>query len=73
MVNGVAGISMALSRFVYGGLDQRGIDGLIGGLSAATDSAGTSLRKMQTGRVQQYATGFVLGTLILVLSIVVFR
>jgi NADH-quinone oxidoreductase subunit L len=73
VVNGVAGLSMALSRFVYGGLDQRGIDGLIGGLSAATDSAGTSLRKMQTGRVQQYATGFVLGTLILVLSIVVFR
>ncbi|MGH8924191.1 MAG: NADH-quinone oxidoreductase subunit L [Acidimicrobiia bacterium] len=73
VVNGVAGLSVVLSRFVYGSLDQRGIDGLIGGLSAAADSAGTSLRKMQTGRVQQYATGFVLGTLILVLSIVVFR
>ena len=73
VVNGVAGLSVALSRFVYGGLDQRGIDGLIGGVSAAADSAGTSLRKLQTGRVQQYATGFVLGTLILVLSIVVFR
>jgi NADH-quinone oxidoreductase subunit L len=73
IVNGVAAISVALSRFVYGGLDQRGIDGLIGGVSAAADSAGTSLRKLQTGRVQQYATGFVLGTLVLVLSIVVFR
>ncbi len=73
MVNGVAGLSLALSRFVYGGLDQRGIDGLIGGVTAAADSAGTSLRKLQTGRLQQYATGFVLGTLILVISIVVFR
>ncbi|MGH8927860.1 MAG: NADH-quinone oxidoreductase subunit L, partial [Acidimicrobiia bacterium] len=73
VVNGAAGLSFILSRFVYKGLDQRGIDGLIGGLAAATDSAGSALRRMQTGRVQQYATGFVVGALVLVLAIVVFR
>jgi len=73
IVNAAAGVSFFLARFVYGGLDQRGIDGLIGGVSAATDAAGSSLRKLQTGRVQNYATGFVLGTLILVAAIAVFR
>ena len=73
IVNSVAGLSFLLSRFVYKGLDQAGIDGLIGGVAAATDAAGTSLRKLQSGRVQQYATGFVLGALVLVLATVVFR
>jgi NADH-quinone oxidoreductase subunit L len=73
IVNGAAGLSLALSRFVYKGLDQAGIDGLIGGISAAADATGSSLRRMQSGRVQQYATGFVVGALVLVLGIVVFR
>jgi NADH-quinone oxidoreductase subunit L len=73
VVNGAAGLSLLLSRFVYRGLDQRGIDGLIGGLTAAIDSMGGSLRRLQSGRVQQYATGFVVGTLALVLAIVILR
>ena len=73
IVNAAGGLSFLLSRFVYKGLDQAGIDGLIGGVAAATDAAGTSLRKLQSGRVQQYATGFVLGALVLVLATVVFR
>lgn len=73
IVNGAAGLSILLSRFVYKGLDQRGIDGLIGAISAAIDSTGGSLRRLQTGRVQQYASGFVVGALVLVLTIVVLR
>jgi NADH-quinone oxidoreductase subunit L len=73
IVNGAAAASMYLAQFVYKGLDQRGIDGLIGGVSAATDAAGSGLRKLQTGRVQNYATGFVLGVLVLVAAIAVFR
>lgn len=73
IVNGAAGLSVLLSRFVYKGLDQRGIDGLIGGITAAIDSIGGSLRRLQSGRVQQYATGFVVGALVLVLTIVVLR
>jgi NADH-quinone oxidoreductase subunit L len=60
-----------LGSFVYAILDQRGVDGFFNGLSAVTDSAGSALRKLQTGRVQQYATAFVVGALVLVLVFVV--
>jgi NADH-quinone oxidoreductase subunit L len=73
VVNSVAGVSLFLARIVYQGLDQRGIDGVVHGLSAAADSAGGSLRRLQSGRVQQYAAGFVTGTLLLVVALVVFR
>ncbi|MGQ0849150.1 MAG: NADH-quinone oxidoreductase subunit L, partial [Actinomycetota bacterium] len=73
IINGAAGLSLLMSRFVYRGLDQRGIDGLIGGIAAAADSTGGSLRRMQSGRLQHYATGFVVGALVLVLAVVVFR
>ncbi len=73
IVNGVAGGVRLVGRFVYGGLDQRGIDGVFNGISAAADSAGSSLRKLQSGRVQQYATGVVTGAIVLVLVVVIFR
>ena len=70
IVNAVGGATKWLGGVVYDGLDQRGVDGVFNGLSAAADSAGSSLRKLQTGRVQQYATGFVAGALILVVLFV---
>ena len=72
-VNAVGGGTRILGRFVYGGLDQRGIDMVFNGVSAAADSAGQAVRRLQTGRVQQYAMGFVVGALVLVLSIAVFN
>ena len=66
IVNAVGGLTKVLGGFVYNGLDQLGVDGIFNGLSAAADSAGGTLRKLQTGRVQQYASGFVAGALILV-------
>ena len=51
-------------------LDQIGVDGIFNGLSAAADSAGSALRRLQTGRVQQYAAGFVAGAVILVVLFV---
>ena len=60
----------AAGGFVYGILDQRGVDSFFNGLSAATDGAGGAVRKLQTGRVQQYAAFFVAGALILVLLFV---
>jgi NADH:ubiquinone oxidoreductase subunit 5 (subunit L)/multisubunit Na+/H+ antiporter MnhA subunit len=66
-------VSLLLSKFVYQGLDQRGIDGVVHGLSAVADSAGGSLRRLQSGRVQQYAAGVVTGTLVLVIVLVVFQ
>jgi NADH:ubiquinone oxidoreductase subunit 5 (subunit L)/multisubunit Na+/H+ antiporter MnhA subunit len=73
IVNGVGAAVMALGRFVYGGLDQRGIDGFFNGLAMASDAAGSGARKLQTGKVQQYATGFVVGALVLVVAVAVFR
>jgi NADH-quinone oxidoreductase subunit L len=70
VVNAVGGMTKWLGSVVYDGIDQLGVDGVFNGLSAATDSAGSSLRKMQTGRVQQYASGFVAGALILVVLFV---
>jgi NADH-quinone oxidoreductase subunit L len=70
IVNGVAFVVMKLGGFVYGTVDQKGVDGVVHGLSAAADGAGSALRKMQTGRVQQYAASFVGGALILVVVFV---
>lgn len=70
IVNFTGGATKHLGGFVYNGLDQRGVDGIFNGLSAGADSVGSALRKMQTGRVQQYATGFVAGALILVVLFV---
>lgn len=73
IVNGVGAGVRAMGLVVYGGLDQRGIDMVFNGLSAGADGAGAALRKLQTGRVQQYAMGFVVGALVLVLAIAVFN
>jgi len=70
VVNGAAFLTMKLGSFVYGTVDQKGVDGVVHGISAAADSAGSALRKMQTGRVQQYAASFVGGALILVVVFV---
>jgi NADH-quinone oxidoreductase subunit L len=70
IVNAVGGITKWLGGVVYNGLDQLGVDGIFNGLSAAADSAGSALRKLQTGRVQEYATGFVAGAVILVVLFV---
>jgi NADH-quinone oxidoreductase subunit L len=73
IVNGVGATVKALGGFVYNGVDQRGIDGFFNGLAMASDSAGSSMRKLQTGKVQQYAAGFVLGAVVLVASVAIFR
>jgi NADH-quinone oxidoreductase subunit L len=70
IVNGAAFLTKSLGSFVYGVVDQRGVDGVIHGLGAGADGAGSALRKMQTGRIQQYAAGFVGGTLVLIVLFV---
>jgi len=70
LVNAVALLTKALGSFVYGIVDQLGVDGVVHGLSAAADGAGSALRKMQTGRVQQYAASVVGGVLALIIVFV---
>lgn len=71
IVNGVGGLVKSLGGFVYNIVDQLGVDGFFNGLSAATDGAGSGVRKMQTGRVQQYAASFVAGAILLVVLFVI--
>jgi len=42
-------------RWIYDHIDQDVIDGVVNGSGAAAEGSGQGLRKMQTGRVQQYA------------------
>jgi NADH-quinone oxidoreductase subunit L len=72
IVNAAGGLTKGLGHVVYDGIDQLGVDGIFNGLSAATDGAGAVVRRLQTGKVQQYAAGFVLGALILVIVFVFF-
>ena len=55
VVNAVGLGARQLADFTYNVIDQRGIDGAVNGAGLATESAGSGLRHMQTGRVQQYA------------------
>ena len=71
VVNLVGFVTMKIGSWVYGTVDQKGVDGVVHGLSASADSAGSALRRWQTGRVQQYAASFVGGALILVVVFVI--
>ncbi|HEX6146049.1 MAG TPA: NADH-quinone oxidoreductase subunit L [Acidimicrobiia bacterium] len=73
IVNGAGVLTKALGSFVYGVVDQKGVDGVIHGLSAGADGAGSALRRWQTGRVQQYAASVVGGALILIVLFVFVR
>jgi NADH-quinone oxidoreductase subunit L len=55
IVNGAGTGSRDAGRAVYKYLDQGLVDGIVNGSGVASDEAGQGLRKMQTGKVQQYA------------------
>jgi NADH-quinone oxidoreductase subunit L len=55
VVDGSGKGSVAVGRAVYKYIDQGLVDGIVNGSGVASDEAGQGLRKMQTGKVQQYA------------------
>jgi len=55
IVDGSGKVSAAAGRAVYKYIDQGLVDGIVNGSGVASDEAGQGLRKMQTGKVQQYA------------------
>ena len=69
VVNGVGALCQGLATWVYGGLDQRGIDGVVHGLSVGASGMGGLIRRIQSGRVQQYAGLLVAGLLLLVVVV----
>lgn len=58
VVNGVGREVVRAGRFVYTRIDQTIVDGAVNGSAAAASGAGAGLRRLQTGRIQQYAVLF---------------
>jgi NADH-quinone oxidoreductase subunit L len=55
VLNGVGRGSLAVARFTYDILDQRGVDGIVNGIAVGTGDAGGAARSVETGRLQWYA------------------
>jgi NADH-quinone oxidoreductase subunit L len=55
VLNGVGRGSLAVARFTYDVIDQRGVDGIVNGLAIGTGEAGGAARAVETGRLQWYA------------------
>jgi NADH-quinone oxidoreductase subunit L len=71
VVNGAGFLAMAVGKYVYA-FDQRGIDGAINASGAVTGGFGGLLRKLQTGKVQEYAGFIVAATVLLVAGFIGF-
>jgi NADH-quinone oxidoreductase subunit L len=56
IVNGTATVTRAIAGWTYRNIDQGAIDGTVNGSGAGAEGAGQILRRIQTGRVQQYGT-----------------
>ena len=71
-VNAFGAVSVFLSRIVYHGLDQRGIDLAFNAAASATGEAGDAVRYTTSGRIQQYAAGLFVGAVLLVVGFLIF-
>ncbi len=72
VVNTMGFLAAGLAQFVYGGLDQRGIDLGFNAFAYGSGGSGEKLRRLQTGRVQQYASVFVGAAVMFVIGFVIF-
>jgi len=65
VVNGVGTTARKVAGVTYGIADQLVIDGTVGAAGSASEEAGGLLRRMQTGKVQQYASILFAGAVVL--------
>ena len=72
VVNTIGFGTQALGRVVYNRFDQQGIDLAINAAAAGSGAAGGMLRKLQTGKIQQYAGALVAGAVALVIGFTIF-
>ncbi|MYH56078.1 MAG: NADH-quinone oxidoreductase subunit L [Acidimicrobiia bacterium] len=71
VINGVGALTARIGELVYGRFDQQGIDLVLNATAGGTGWAGGRLRLLQSGKVRQYAAGFVVGALLLVIALVI--
>jgi NADH-quinone oxidoreductase subunit L len=65
VVNGVGTGARKVAGFVYTNVDQTVIDGVVNGSGELSGQAGGLLRRLQTGKVQQYASILFAGVVLL--------
>ena len=66
IVNGSARIIVLVSWF-YGKFDTIVIDGLVNAVALITQLFGLIVRQFQTGRIQQYIVGLLIGMMIIIM------
>ncbi len=71
VINAFGAVSVFLSRIVYKGMDQRGIDLAINAVGSATGEAGDALRYTTSGKIQEYAAALFAGAVLLVLGFLI--
>ncbi len=71
VVNAFGAVSVFLSRIVYQGMDQRGIDLAINAVGSATGEAGDALRYTTSGKIQEYAAALFAGAVLLVVGFLI--
>ena len=71
VVNGAGIGSQKVAGFIYRHVDQQVVDGVVNGSGAGAEGSGQILRRMQTGKVQQYGA-LLFGGAVLLAGILVF-
>ncbi len=75
IVDGLVNLSaflMKIAAWISGSLDFRIVDGTVNGIADTTQAAARRVRRLQTGRIQQYVMGIVAGATVLVLVVYLF-
>jgi NADH-quinone oxidoreductase subunit L len=71
VVNGAGIVSTKTAGFIYRHVDQQAVDGVVNGSGAGAEGFGQVLRRMQTGKVQQYGA-LLFGGAVLLAGVLVF-
>jgi NADH-quinone oxidoreductase subunit L len=71
VVNAVGIGARYIGGFLYKYVDQGAIDGTVNGTGLASEESGQLLRRIQTGKVQQYAALFFVGASVFVLAFII--
>src|SRR3990172_4445048 len=72
VINAFAAVSVFLSRIVFQGIDQRGIDFAFNAAASATGEAGDAVRYTTSGKIQDYAAALFAGAVLLVVGFLIF-
>ncbi|MEY2450349.1 MAG: NADH-quinone oxidoreductase subunit [Acidimicrobiaceae bacterium] len=71
VVNGAGFLSQKVAGFLYRNVDQQVVDGIVNGSGAGAEGSGQLLRRMQSGKVQQYGA-LLFGGAVVLAGILVF-